>query len=78
MKNGVSHHILVLTIASSDHVARLWDMESGETVRQYNGHQKGACLNRFYPLIPYILTAINERLYSYIITYAQRCLFYPP
>ena len=27
--------------ASSDHTARLWDMASGETVRQYNGHQKG-------------------------------------
>ncbi|CDO72889.1 hypothetical protein BN946_scf185002.g74 [Trametes cinnabarina] len=27
--------------ASSDHTARLWDMSTGETVRQYNGHQKG-------------------------------------
>ena len=29
------------SIASSDHVARLWEMASGETVRQYNGHHKG-------------------------------------
>lgn len=28
--------------ASSDHTARLWDMSTGETVRQYNGHQKGS------------------------------------
>jgi G protein beta subunit-like protein len=27
--------------ASSDHTARLWEMTSGETVRQYNGHHKG-------------------------------------
>jgi G protein beta subunit-like protein len=27
--------------ASSDHTARLWEMASGETVRQYNGHHKG-------------------------------------
>ncbi|OJT14628.1 WD repeat-containing protein wat1 [Trametes pubescens] len=30
-----------LVTASSDHTARLWDMSTGETVRQYNGHQKG-------------------------------------
>ncbi|KAF9458669.1 WD40 repeat-like protein [Collybia nuda] len=27
---------------SSDHTARLWEMASGETVRQYNGHHKAA------------------------------------
>jgi G protein beta subunit-like protein len=27
--------------ASSDHTARLWEMASGNTVRQYNGHHKG-------------------------------------
>lgn len=27
--------------ASSDHTARLWDMATGVTVRQYNGHHKG-------------------------------------
>ncbi|KAI0647234.1 WD40 repeat-like protein [Trametes meyenii] len=31
-----------LVTASSDHTARLWDMSTGETVRQYNGHQKAA------------------------------------
>jgi hypothetical protein len=31
--------------ASSDHTARLWEMASGETVRQYNGHHKG--INQF-------------------------------
>ena len=39
--------------ASSDHTARLWEMASGETVRQYNGHHKGmeplwAGLSRFF------------------------------
>lgn len=33
--------IHVLLPASSDHTARLWEMTSGETVRQYNGHHKG-------------------------------------
>jgi WD40 repeat protein len=31
-------------LASSDHTARLWEMASGETVRQYNGHHKGESL----------------------------------
>ncbi|KAI0741670.1 WD40 repeat-like protein [Daedaleopsis nitida] len=31
-----------LVTASSDHTARLWDMSTGETVRQYSGHQKAA------------------------------------
>jgi len=31
-----------LVTASSDHVARLWELSSGETVRQYNGHHKAA------------------------------------
>lgn len=35
-----SYFIFGLT-ASSDHTARLWEMASGETVRQYNGHHKG-------------------------------------
>jgi len=26
--------------ASSDHVARLWELATGETVRQYNGHHR--------------------------------------
>ena len=29
-----------LVTASSDHVARLWELSSGETVRSYNGHNK--------------------------------------
>ncbi len=28
--------------ASSDHAARLWDLTSGETVRQYDGHHRAA------------------------------------
>ncbi|KAG1869781.1 WD40-repeat-containing domain protein [Suillus tomentosus] len=31
-----------LVTTSSDHTARLWEMASGETVRQYNGHHKAA------------------------------------
>lgn len=34
------HKVFAFT-ASSDHTARLWEMASGETVRQYNGHHKG-------------------------------------
>lgn len=34
-------HPLIINPASSDHTARLWEMASGETVRQYNGHHKG-------------------------------------
>lgn len=32
---------LTSMLASSDHTARLWEMASGDTVRQYNGHHKG-------------------------------------
>ena len=34
-------NMLIAVLASSDHTARLWEMASGETVRQYNGHHKG-------------------------------------
>ena len=34
-------HNCIFSAASSDHTARLWEMASGETVRQYNGHHKG-------------------------------------
>lgn len=34
-------HKVFAFAASSDHTARLWEMASGETVRQYNGHHKG-------------------------------------
>lgn len=33
--------LIIMDVASSDHTARLWEMASGETVRQYNGHHKG-------------------------------------
>lgn len=33
-------------LASSDHVARLWDLNSGETVRQYSGHHRSVGLDR--------------------------------
>lgn len=29
-----------LVTASSDHAARLWDLSTGDTIRQYSGHQK--------------------------------------
>jgi target of rapamycin complex subunit LST8 len=31
-----------LVSASSDHTARLWDLSTGETIRQYQGHHKAA------------------------------------
>jgi G protein beta subunit-like protein len=31
-----------LVTACSDHYVRLWDLSTSETVRQYNGHHKGA------------------------------------
>jgi target of rapamycin complex subunit LST8 len=40
-------YIYISTPASSDHTARLWEMTSGETVRQYNGHHKGGFLVLF-------------------------------
>ena len=43
---GSSYFHILLT-ASSDHTARLWEMSSGETVRQYNGHHKGGFLVSF-------------------------------
>jgi G protein beta subunit-like protein len=32
-----------LVSASSDHTARLWEIQSGQTVKQYQGHHKAAC-----------------------------------
>jgi len=29
-----------LLVASSDHVARLWDLSTGEAIRHYSGHHK--------------------------------------
>lgn len=37
--------LLTSVSASSDHTARLWEMASGDTVRQYNGHHKGVVLH---------------------------------
>lgn len=34
--------LLTQGTASSDHVARLWELVQGETIRQYNGHHKAA------------------------------------
>lgn len=43
-------------LASSDHTARLWEMASGETVRQYNGHHKGKGIaNDIRPIVPLIV-----------------------
>lgn len=39
--NGMSLPLCYYILASSDHVARLWEMATGETVRHYNGHHKG-------------------------------------
>ena len=32
-----------LVSASSDHYARLWELQTGQTVKQYAGHHKAAC-----------------------------------
>jgi target of rapamycin complex subunit LST8 len=34
--------IMLNMAASSDHIARLWELSSGKTIRQYSGHHKGA------------------------------------
>ena len=47
--------------ASSDHTARLWEMASGETVRQYNGHHKG--MNGSGPGFPNF-PRLNEDLFA--------------
>ncbi|KAI5301932.1 TOR complex subunit lst8 [Ascosphaera atra] len=31
-----------LVTVSSDHYARLWELASGQIIRQYNGHHRGA------------------------------------
>lgn len=41
--------------ASSDHVARLWDLETSETVRQYNGHHKAV-----------VCIALNDRNLDFV------------
>ena len=32
--------MFVLSSASSDNMARLWNLDQGEVVREYSGHQK--------------------------------------
>jgi len=39
---GLPYEKISLIIASSDHIARLWELSSGKTIRQYSGHHKGA------------------------------------
>lgn len=45
---------ILLIAASSDHVARLWELATGETVRQYNGHHRSVSssifLEMFHPI----------------------------
>ncbi|ORX58938.1 WD40 repeat-like protein [Hesseltinella vesiculosa] len=43
-----------LVSSSSDHVARLWELSQGETIRQYNGHNKAA-----------VCVALNDLSVSY-------------
>ncbi|OAX77106.1 WD repeat-containing protein wat1, partial [Emergomyces africanus] len=31
-----------LVTVSSDHYARLWELSSGQIIRQYSGHHRGA------------------------------------
>jgi WD40 repeat protein len=47
--------VLTTGVASSDHVARLWDLETSETVRQYNGHHKAV-----------VCIALNDRNLDYV------------
>lgn len=46
--SGADISVCVFTLASSDHVARLWELATGETVRQYNGHHR--CVLQSLPL----------------------------
>ena len=51
-----------IDLASSDHTARLWEMASGETVRQYNGHHKGTAPSVPGPGFPNP-SRLNEHLF---------------
>lgn len=42
MTGPIINHATYYNAASSDHVARLWELTQGETIRQYNGHHKAA------------------------------------
>lgn len=52
-----------LVLASSDHTARLWEMASGETVRQYNGHHKGEKHSVILTSLPAGLKFVCQLLY---------------
>lgn len=34
------HSFVIFFVASSDSIARLWNVDAGEVVREYKGHQK--------------------------------------
>lgn len=42
----------LLFLASSDGIARLWNIESGEIEREYSGHQKAITALAFVDCIP--------------------------
>ena len=42
-ETNVADSVLYDSAASSDHTARLWELASGTTVRQYSAHHK-ACV----------------------------------
>lgn len=57
----------ILPLASSDHTARLWEMSSGETVRQYNGHHKG--------LEPFVLRYFHQSNSCFLkLLYVVHCM----
>lgn len=41
----------LLLLASSDNVARLWNVNSGEVIREYVGHQKAVTCVAFRDII---------------------------
>jgi G protein beta subunit-like protein len=44
--------MLFLFAASSDNMARLWNVESGEVKREYSGHQKAVVCLAFKDDVP--------------------------
>lgn len=62
--------------ASSDHTARLWEMASGETVRQYNGHHKGETDYWFYLIGFFTWTTSRDFADWYIMLSSSPPLFF--
>ncbi|KAK8788275.1 hypothetical protein V5799_021952 [Amblyomma americanum] len=53
--------LLVIATASADHTARLWDIQTGQCIVQYAGHEGSVNSVRFHPTQDLLVTASGDQ-----------------